>query len=132
MTFSSFRRVLRRLLHRGYRIVLLCDELDLAVDNPRLDEVIGDMADELREEVELVRGASHAFDADAYLRGEQTPVFFGSAINAFGVRELLKGFVEWAPAPRPRAAIERQVNPDEEAFSGFIFKIVSNYHCIIC
>jgi len=96
------------------------------LDNPRLDEVIGDMADELREEVELVRGASHKFDADAYLRGEQTPVFFGSAINNFGVEELLDAFSEYAPAPRPRETEQRTVDPGEEKFSGFVFKIQAN------
>ncbi len=96
------------------------------LDNPRLDEVIGDMADELREEVELVRGASHEFDADAYLRGEQTPVFFGSAINNFGVEELLDAFSEYAPAPRPRETEQRIVDPGEAKFSGFVFKIQAN------
>ena len=69
------------------------------LDNPRLDEILGDMADELREEVELVRGASHELDQEAYLRGEQTPVFFGSAINNFGVEELLDAFSAYAPQP---------------------------------
>ena len=96
------------------------------LDNPRLDEVLGDMAEELREEVELVRGASHAFDLDAYLRGEMTPVFFGSAINNFGVEELLDAFADYAPAPRAREAVQRRVDPHEEKFSGFVFKIQAN------
>ena len=94
--------------------------------NPRLNEVIGDQADELREEVELVRGASHEFDIGAYLRGEQTPVFFGSAINNFGVEELLDAFAEYAPAPRERDTEQRRVGPGEEKFSGFVFKIQAN------
>ena len=96
------------------------------LDNPRLDEAIGDMADELREEVELVRGASHEFDLDAYRRGEQTPVFFGSAINNFGVEELLDAFSEYAPAPKPRPTEQRTVDPGEGKFSGFVFKIQAN------
>ena len=96
------------------------------LENPRLDEAIGDMASELREEVELVRGASHAFDLDAYLRGEQTPVFFGSAINNFGVEELLDAFAEYAPPPKVRAAEQREVDPGEGRFTGFVFKIQAN------
>ncbi|HEX9626128.1 MAG TPA: peptide chain release factor 3, partial [Acidiferrobacterales bacterium] len=95
------------------------------LDNPRLDELLGDQAAELRAEVELVRGASHAFDRDAYLAGTQTPVFFGSAINNFGVQELLDMFVDIAPAPLPRDG-GRDVDPYEEAFSGFVFKIQAN------
>jgi peptide chain release factor 3 len=90
------------------------------------DQLLGDRAAELREEIELVRGAAHEFDLDAYLAGELTPVFFGSAINNFGVRELLDAFVETAPAPLPRAADERDVLPDESTFSGFVFKVQAN------
>jgi peptide chain release factor 3 len=96
------------------------------LDNPQLDEAIGDMAVELREDVELVRGASHELDLEAYLKGELTPVFFGSAINNFGVKELLDAFVEYAPPPQPRQAGKREVKPEDEKFSGFIFKIQAN------
>ncbi|MCU7958784.1 MAG: peptide chain release factor 3 [gamma proteobacterium symbiont of Bathyaustriella thionipta] len=96
------------------------------LDNPRLDEVLGDMAEELREEIELVRGASHELDLEAYAKGELTPVFFGSAINNFGIKELLDAFVLYAPAPRAREAQERLVKPEEEKFSGFVFKIQAN------
>jgi peptide chain release factor 3 len=96
------------------------------LDNPRLDELLGDMAEELREEVELVMGASHEFDIEAYLNGELTPVFFGSAINNFGISELLDAFVEYAPAPLPRVTESRTVEPVEEKFSGFVFKIQAN------
>ncbi|MEM6985679.1 MAG: peptide chain release factor 3 [Pseudomonadota bacterium] len=96
------------------------------LDNPRLDELLGDQAAELREELELVRGASNAFDHEAYLKGELTPVFFGSAINNFGVTELLDDFVEFAPAPQPRATVDRVVDPSEPKFSGFVFKIQAN------
>ncbi len=96
------------------------------LDNPRLDEILGGVAGELREEIELVRGASHAFDQDAYLKGELSPVLFGSAINNFGVKELLDTFVETAPPPRGRETIDRTVEPAEDKFSGFVFKIQAN------
>ncbi len=96
------------------------------LDNPRLDDMVGDLAEELREEVELVRGASHALDLDAYARGEQTPVFFGSAINNFGVKELLDAFQQYAPGPRPRETPQREVAPSEDKFTGFVFKIQAN------
>jgi len=73
-----------------------------------------------------VRGASHEFDIQAYLRGEQTPVFFGSAINNFGVEELLDAFAEYAPPPRPRPTEQRTVDPGEAKFTGFVFKIQAN------
>ncbi|MGR8929367.1 MAG: peptide chain release factor 3 [Gammaproteobacteria bacterium] len=96
------------------------------LNNPHLDELIGLQADELREEIELVKGASHEFDLDRYLLGEQTPVFFGSAINNFGIVELLDAFAEYAPSPRPRQAEQRQVKPEEDKFTGFVFKIQAN------
>ncbi|MCQ8103613.1 peptide chain release factor 3 [Methylomonas sp. SURF-2] len=96
------------------------------LNNPHLDELLGLQADELREEIELVKGASHEFDLDKYLRGEQTPVFFGSAINNFGIVELLDAFAEFAPGPRARLAEQRLVHPEEEKFTGFVFKIQAN------
>ena len=96
------------------------------LDNPKLDEILGSMADELREELELVQGASNSFDKNAYLAGELTPVFFGSAINNFGVAELLDDFVEYAPAPQPRQTVSREVVTSESAFTGFAFKIQAN------
>jgi peptide chain release factor 3 len=101
-------------------------EIIEGLDNPRLDEVLGSQARELREELELVQGASHAFDREAYLAGRLTPVFFGSAINNFGVQELLDDFVEYAPAPLPRPTQTRAVDPSEPAFTGFVFKIQAN------
>ncbi len=94
--------------------------------SPRMDELLGDQARELRDELELVQGASHPLDLDAYRAGKQTPVFFGSAINNFGVKELLDAFVEYAPPPRPREAGSRLVDPEEDKFSGFVFKIQAN------
>ena len=96
------------------------------LDNPRLDELVGDQADELRDEIELVRGASHELDLEAYARGELTPVFFGSAINNFGVKELLDAFAMYAPCPLGRSTQERKVEPSEEKFTGFVFKIQAN------
>ncbi len=101
-------------------------EMIEGLDNPHLDEVLGDMAQELRDEIELVRGASNELDLEAYARGEQTPVFFGSAINNFGVRELLDAFVEYSPAPLSRQTQQRLVEPSEKKFSGFVFKIQAN------
>ncbi|RMG60431.1 MAG: peptide chain release factor 3, partial [Gammaproteobacteria bacterium] len=77
-------------------------------------------------EVELLEGAADPFDLEHFLNGAQTPVFFGSAINNFGVRELLDAFVELAPPPGPREAMERIVRPEEKDFSGFCFKIQAN------
>ena len=94
--------------------------------SPRMDELLGEQARELRDELELVQGASHPLDLDAYRAGKQTPVFFGSAINNFGVKELLDAFVEYAPPPRPREAGSRLVDPEEDKFSGFVFKIQAN------
>ena len=96
------------------------------LDNPRLDELLGGQAEELRDEIELVQGASHKFDRAAYLAGELSPVYFGSAINNFGVNELLADFVEYAPGPQSRPTATRLVNTDEEKFTGFVFKIQAN------
>ena len=98
-----------------------------SLDAPGLAERIGEaMLAELRDELELVQGASHAFDLDEYLAGRQTPVFFGSGINNFGVQPLLDFFVAHAPAPRPRATAQRMVDPGEERLTGFVFKIQAN------
>ncbi|MCW7754888.1 peptide chain release factor 3 [Desulfobotulus sp. H1] len=96
------------------------------LSDPVLDKLLGSQADELREDIELLEGAASPFEMHHYLSGSQTPVFFGSAINNFGVRELLDAFVEMAPAPSPRATTTRMVSPDEENFSGFAFKIQAN------
>ena len=80
----------------------------------------------LREEIALIQGAMPAFDPAAYLAGKQTPVHFGSAISNFGVEELLRSFVEHAPAPRARQATTRVVDPSEAPLTGFVFKIQAN------
>jgi peptide chain release factor 3 len=96
------------------------------INNPELDRRFPEEMPELREQVELLRGASHPFSLEEFLQGQQTPVFFGSAINNFGVRELLGALIDWAPSPRPRPTTGRTVMPEEEAFSGFVFKIQAN------
>jgi peptide chain release factor 3 len=98
-----------------------------SLDAPGLAERIGaEMLAGLRDELELVQGASHPFKLEDYLAGKQTPVFFGSGVNNFGVQPLLDFFVEHAPSPQPRATTSRQVSAEEETFSGFVFKIQAN------
>ncbi len=89
-------------------------------------EVLGDSVADFREEIELVKGACPEFSLDEYLAARQTPVFFGSAIANFGVRELLDEFVAHAPAPLARESEQRDVSPLEEALTGFVFKIQAN------
>ena len=101
-------------------------EVIKGIDNPRLAQMFPLEIEQLKMEVELVHGASHAFDVEAFLAGTQTPVFFGSAINNFGVREILNALLDWAPAPRARDATVRNVMPTETPFSGFVFKIQAN------
>lgn len=96
------------------------------LDNAELDNILGSYAAELRDEVELVKGASHKFDLEAFLAGELTPVFFGTALGNFGVDHMLDGLVKWAPKPQPRESDLRTVSPEDEAFSGFVFKIQAN------
>ena len=98
---------------------------DLA--SPLVDETIGEAdATKLRDDLELISGVYPEFDKEEYLAGKLAPVFFGSALNTFGVKELLDCFVQIAPSPRPVQAEERVINPEEEAFSGFVFKIHAN------
>ncbi|MEL5848442.1 MAG: peptide chain release factor 3 [Candidatus Igneacidithiobacillus chanchocoensis] len=101
-------------------------ELIAGLDNPLLDQRFPDEIADLRAEIELLRAAANPFDLDEFLAGRLTPVFFGSAINNFGVRELLQALIDWAPAPLPRPTTTRSVEPAEERFSGFVFKIQAN------
>jgi peptide chain release factor 3 len=96
------------------------------LDDPKLDDILGSDAERLREDVDLLEGAANQYSHEDYLKASQTPVFFGSAINNFGVRELLDAFVEQAPGPGVRKASSRDVTPTEENFSGFTFKIQAN------
>ena len=97
------------------------------INNPELEKYIGESdAQKLRADMDLIEGVYPEFDVDPYLKGELAPVFFGSALNNFGVKELLDCFTQIAPAPKPIQAIERVVRPEEENFSGFVFKIHAN------
>ncbi|MEJ2004039.1 MAG: peptide chain release factor 3 [Cyclobacteriaceae bacterium] len=97
------------------------------LDDKRIDQAVGEReADQLREDVELIEGVYPEFDRETYLKGEVAPVFFGSAVNNFGVKELLDSFIRFAPTPKPRETDLRKVSPDEKDFSGFIFKIHAN------
>lgn len=96
------------------------------LNNPELDKLLGPVAQELRDEIDLVKGASHEFHLGDYLSGKMTPVYFGSAINNFGIKELLDDFANYAPGPLTRKTQERLVKPQEEDFSGFVFKIQAN------
>ncbi|HEY5719588.1 MAG TPA: peptide chain release factor 3, partial [Gammaproteobacteria bacterium] len=98
----------------------------VALDDPQLQARLAADHPGLEEELELVREACPDFDAGEFRAGRQTPVFFGSALHTFGVRELLDTFVEMAPPPQPRATDQRTVHAEEEAFSGFVFKIQAN------
>jgi peptide chain release factor 3 len=128
-TFKGVYNLYRKRLHlftpgrerRAREMVLINDLADR-----RLDELLGRQADTLRQDIELLEGAANPFALGHYLNAGQTPVFFGSAINNFGVQELLDSFVELAPAPGPRMTTTREIRPLEEPFSGFVFKIQAN------
>lgn len=111
---------------RGHNAVLPPDtRIDgLASDAAR--ELLGEDYEDIVEEIELVRGASHEFEVEPFLAGKLTPVFFGTALANFGVREMLDDFVRWAPPPQPRASEARVVAAEEPQFSGFVFKIQAN------
>lgn len=106
---------------------IISDDIQVkGLESTEAQELLGDLYEDFVEEVELVRGASHEYDKDEYLAGRQTPVYFGTALSNFGVREMLDGFVEIAPSPIARETLSRSVAVDEEKFSGFIFKIQAN------
>ncbi len=97
------------------------------LNDPQLGQLVGEKAaNTLRDELELVEGIYPDYDRQEYLDGKLQPVFFGSALHNFGVKELLDGFIDIAPAPRSKNAEERLVHPDEKEFSGFVFKIHAN------
>jgi len=97
------------------------------IHDPVLDKLLGRAAaDKLREDIALLEGAANPFDHEQFLKAGQTPVFFGSAVNNFGVKEMLDAFVELAPPPGPRPTTDRLVSPEEDSFSGFTFKIQAN------
>lgn len=97
------------------------------LESSELKEIVGeDALAKLHEELELVEGAGHSFSIDEFLKGHISPVYFGSAVNNFGVQELLDAFIEYAPSPRPREAVQRVVSSDENKFTGLVFKIQAN------
>jgi peptide chain release factor 3 len=102
------------------------EEVIEGVANPALAERFGAAYEQAAGEIELVREAAPAFDEAEFLAGRQTPMFFGSAINNFGVQEVLDALVDLAPAPAPRLSIQRTVDPDEKKFTGVVFKIQAN------
>lgn len=111
---------------RGSSFVIAEDIQIQGLESDEAKKILGVYYQDFLDEIELVRGASHEFDHEAFLAGKMTPVFFGTALANFGVREMLDGFVEWAPSPLPRSTETRVVNAKEEAFSGFVFKIQAN------
>ena len=97
------------------------------IDNSKLDDLLGErLANEARDEIELVSGTTNPFNIKDFLEGKQTPVFFGSAINNFGIENLLDGFIQYAPTPQGRESDSRIVLPEETKLSGFVFKIQAN------
>jgi peptide chain release factor 3 len=111
---------------QGKNFVLGDDIRIQGLESDEAKEYLGIYYDDIVDELELVRGASHEFDQDAYLAGKQSPVFFGTAMANFGVKEMLDDFVRWAPAPLARQTVSREIDPVEEKFSGFVFKIQAN------
>ncbi len=127
--FKGVYNLYTDVIHRfspGQGSVLHDDERIDGLDSDAARELLDDEYDDFVDEVELVRGASHAFDLQAFLAGKLSPVFFGTALGNFGVREMLDDFVSWAPSPQNRETTSRVVEATEEKFSGFVFKIQAN------
>ncbi len=127
--FKGVYNLYTDVLHKftpGMGAVLHDNERIEGLDSDAARALLDDEYDDFVDEIELVRGASHQFDRQAFLAGKLSPVFFGTALGNFGVREMLDDFVTWAPAPLSRATTTRQVNAGEETFSGFVFKIQAN------
>jgi peptide chain release factor 3 len=114
------------LMDKAEKNVISEGEVCSGLDDAKLDQALGDDANTLREEVEMAQGLCPEFDPEAYREGHMTPVYFGSAINNFGVRELLAGLAKLAPPPGPRPSATRAVEPEEKKVSGFVFKIQAN------
>ena len=102
------------------------DEFINGLNNPEIAKRFGGAFEQASGEIELIQAAAPAFDQHAFLEGRQTPVFFGSAINNFGVQEVLDALVDLAPRPGARQALERVIEPDEPKFSGVVFKVQAN------
>ena len=110
----------------GHGSVLHPDTRIDGLDSPDARALLGDTYDDFIDTIDLVRGASHQFDLEEFLAGRLSPVYFGTALSNFGVREMLDDFVQWAPNPQSRPTNLREVAPSEPAFSGFVFKIQAN------
>jgi peptide chain release factor 3 len=117
-TIHCYRKGQGSVLHEDIRIE--------GLDSDEARSLLGDEYEDFREEIELVRGASHEFDLEQFLAGKLSPVFFGTALGNFGVREMLDDFVQWAPSPQGRETTSRVVPATEPSFSGFVFKIQAN------
>ncbi len=116
-----------RLFDPNQKTIHFKQEVFSDLNDPVLEGKIGkELLDNLKNDLELLSGAGHDFDIESFLKGDITPVFFGSAINNFGVQELLEAFIKYAPSPRDRPAETRSVSPKEEKFTGLIFKIQAN------
>lgn len=102
------------------------EELLPGLHNPDTEARFGEEYAKAQEEIELIEAATADFDIDAFLAGKQTPVFFGSALNNFGVQEVLDALVDMAPSPGPREAVQREVQPTEPKFTGMVFKVQAN------
>ena len=111
---------------QGQGAVLADENLISGLDSEGARALLGDEYQDFVDQVELVRGASHEFSLTAFLEGQLTPVFFGTALGNFGVREMLNDFVEWAPPPQARSSSERTIEASQPEFTGFVFKIQAN------
>ena len=110
----------------GQGAILPDDRRIQGLDSAQARTLLGEEYEDFVDEIELVRGASHEVELEAFLAGKLSPVFFGTALGNFGVREMLDDFVQWAPAPLGRDTVERHVAPGEDSLSGFVFKIQAN------
>ncbi|NRP10419.1 MULTISPECIES: peptide chain release factor 3 [unclassified Marinobacterium] len=114
------------LFTKGQGHLLAEQNIIQGLDSDEARELLGADYEEFCDEIELVQGATHQWDKESYLAGTMTPVFFGTALGNFGVREMMHDFVDWAPAPSHRATETREVQADEDKFTGFVFKIQAN------
>jgi peptide chain release factor 3 len=110
----------------GQGAVLVDENLIAGLDSSEARALLGDEYQDFVDQVELVKGASHEFSLQAFLEGQLTPVFFGTALGNFGVREMLSDFVEWAPPPQSRVSSDRTIEASQPDFTGFVFKIQAN------
>ena len=115
------------LFESGKNTIIGDNKIIEGIDNPELDKVLGiELSKSIREEIELIQGTTNPFQLENFLKGRQTPVFFGSAINNFGIKNLLDGFIDYAPTPQDRESDNRKVTPSEDKLTGFVFKIQAN------